>query len=155
MTIISVEIETIEIEMSAPSYPLPFDLPPLRKPMTGQMISFHLKKILQHFVTFEASMWCGAHVRTCRRGSCVDLEPGVSLAFCFFVLMEEYERKVRMFDELAQNMCFLLGMGSFFHLCLWLMCWRQLPYINLRLTEILLMDTNVAQCVFWLSNLSI
>ena len=48
----------------------------------------------------------------------VDPEPGggwTSLLL-FLMVMEEYEIKARMFDELARNMCFLLGMSSFFHL---------------------------------------
>lgn len=104
------------------NYPLPV-IGPLGSRKTDSMISFSPGRKSGSFnVTFEASMWCGAHVRTRRWGSCVNFccrsgaRGGWTSLLLFLMVMEEYEIKARMFDELARNMCFLLGMSSFFHL---------------------------------------
>ena len=92
--------------------------------MTDSMISFSPgKKYCSFNVTFEASMWCGAHVRTRRWGSCVNFccrsgAGGGEPLLLFLMVMEEYEIKARMFDELARNMFFCLEWVLSFTYCM-------------------------------------
>lgn len=140
--------------------PLPV-IGPLGSRKTDSMICFHLEKNL------AASMWrlrlqCDVEPMLEPAGEdpvwifVVDPEPGGwTSPFVFDGDGRVRNKSTYVWCTCSKHVCF--AWNEFFlspTVCQWLMCLRQLHYINLRLTEILLMDTNVAQCVFWLSNLS-